>query len=160
MDLTSFLWSALLCLIPISELRGGLPLLLASGAHPLVAYLFCAFINSLVSPLLVLFLNTINKLLLKLKSYRSFYEKTLERARRKVQPKVERWGFWGLAVFVAIPLPLTGAYTGVLGGWILGLRLKQIFLAVTAGVWLAGLLVLGAYYLAGLGYDFFRIFIK
>lgn len=160
MDIASFLWATLLCLLPISELRGGLPLLLASGVHPLVAYFFCVLVNSLVTPLLILFLNSINRLLLKLKAYRAFYEKTLERARRKVKPKVERWGFWGLTIFVAIPLPLTGAYTGVLGGWILGLRLKQIFLAVTAGVWLAGILVLGAYYLAGLGYDVFRIFFK
>jgi uncharacterized membrane protein len=63
------------------------------------------------------------------------------RARRKVQDAVKRWGYWGLAVFVAIPLPLTGAWTGILGAWVLGMEWRKSMAAVAAGVLVAGIVV-------------------
>ena len=55
--------------------------------------------------------------------------------------KVEIFGFWGVAVFVGIPLPVTGAWTGTLGAWILGLSRKKTLLAILIGVAISGLIV-------------------
>lgn len=160
MDLATLITGGVLCIIPISELRGGLPVVLSGGMHPLLAYLYCVFLNSLVTPLVLLFLATVNKLLMRFNWYKKFYNKIIERTRNKLQKKVEKWGILGIVIFVAVPLPFTGAYTGALGGWLFGMDMKKVFLAVTLGVSIAGLLIMGAYYLAGLGYDFFKVFFK
>ena len=65
----------------------------------------------------------------------------MERARGKVHKEVEKWGWIGIAVFVAIPLPVTGAWTGTLGSWILGLDKRKTMLAVIVGVAVAGAIV-------------------
>ncbi len=65
----------------------------------------------------------------------------LERARRKIHSAVERYGYWGLMVFVAIPLPLTGAYTGAIGAWVLGMRRWKSILFIALGVAIAGVVV-------------------
>jgi len=65
----------------------------------------------------------------------------VERARKKVHAKVEKYGYWGLLLFVAVPLPVTGAWTGTLGAWVLGLSYKKAFFAIAGGVVLAGIIV-------------------
>lgn len=57
----------------------------------------------------------------------------LERVRAKAHPLVEKYGFWGLAAFVAVPIPGTGAYAGTAAAWLLGVDRKKAFVAVTAG---------------------------
>jgi len=73
--------------------------------------------------------------------YKNFFERFIERARIKLHKKVERWGWLGIAVFVAIPLPLTGAWTGTLGAWVLGLSKRKTMLAVLLGVLTSGVVV-------------------
>lgn len=133
--------SIALCLLPISELRGGLPFALASGVPLAVALPVCIGANALVAPMLYLFLSTLHKLLIRWPFYRRFYEAVLTRARSKVHAVVEKYGYWGLALFVAVPLPITGAYTGTLGAWVLGMQRRKTVLAVTVGVVLAGAVV-------------------
>lgn len=160
MTITTFLAAGLACLIPIFELRGGLPIALAGGMHPLLAYGYCVALNLLVTPVVLIFLNTFHKLFLRFAWYKKISDKLIERARAKVKAKIDKYGFLGLALFVAIPLPVTGAYTGALGAWILGMDMKKAFLAISLGVAVAGGLVTGAYYLASAGYDFFSVFFK
>jgi uncharacterized membrane protein len=54
---------------------------------------------------------------------------------------VEKWGWAGVTVFVAIPFPLTGAWTGTLGAWVLGLSRRRTLFAVILGVMIAGCIV-------------------
>src|SRR3972149_2171485 len=117
MDITTLITGGIFCLIPIGELRVGLPIVLAGGMHPLLAYFYCVGINILVTPLMLIFLSTVNKLFLHFNWYKKLYEKLIERARKKGKEKVDKYGLVGLMIFVAIPLPLTGAYTGALGAW-------------------------------------------
>ena len=58
-----------------------------------------------------------------------------------VKPNGDKYGYWGLAIFVSIPLPFTGAWTGALGAWILGMDRKRSMLVVAAGVLMAGVIV-------------------
>ena len=141
MSLQTIGLTALLCLLPISELRGAIPYGMAKGLPPAFLIPFCIVLNALVGPLVYLFLSTAHRLLGRFSWYRSFFAKIVSRARRKVHAKVEKLGYFGLALFVAIPLPITGAYTGTLGAWVLGLDPKKTYLAVLLGVCIAATVV-------------------
>jgi len=141
LTLEIFFWTAFWTFVPISELRGGLWFALANSMHPLLAYGYCVLLNILVAPLVLLFLHTVHKLLYKWQSYAKLFEKLIERSRKKVKAKVDKYGYIGLTLFVAIPLPITGAYTGALGAWVLGMDKKKSFLAISIGVCIAGIIV-------------------
>lgn len=140
-SIREYLFTAALCLAPISELRGAIPFALSKGASPLFVYPFCVILNALIAPLLYLFLGSINSILLKVKPYKTLFDRLVIRARSKVHGKVERFGYVGIALFVAVPLPITGAYTGTLGAWVLGLDRRKTYVAVLCGVAAAGVIV-------------------
>ena len=63
------------------------------------------------------------------------------RIRRKLHKKVEKYGYFGLTLFVAVPLPITGAWTGTLGAWFFGMDKLKSTLAILLGVLIAGIIV-------------------
>jgi uncharacterized membrane protein len=152
-----FFWTAFLAFLPISELRGAIPFALAHGVPWYAAYPYAAALNALVAPVCWLFLSTLHRMLLRMAWYRSFFDRFVERARKKLQRGVEKWGWMAVAVFVAVPLPFTGAWTGTLGAWVLGLRKDRTLLAVILGVICAGGVVTAV---AVLGIRAFGLFIK
>ena len=157
----TLLISALLCFLPISELRGGLPFALSRGIPVIPAVLYCVLLNALVGPLLFLFLSSLHKVLSRLPIYQRLFTKLIDRARNKVKQKLEKYGYLGLVLFVAIPLPITGVYTGTLGAWVLGMKAKRALPAVALGAILAGIIVTGAYFLVTeLGVSVFRFLFK
>jgi uncharacterized membrane protein len=151
------LWTALLSFLPISELRGGIPFAMAKGIPWYAAYPYCAALNALVAPACWIFLSTLHKLFLKMAWYERFFNHFVERARRKLHTKVEKWGWLGIAVFVAIPLPVTGAWTGTLGSWVLGLDKRKTMAAVIIGVLVSGAIVTAVMLL---GIQALHIFVK
>ncbi len=153
----TWIWTTILTLLPIAELRGGLPYALANGIRWIAAYPYCVFINALVAPIVYIFLDSLHKLLYRWGFYARIFDKIVERARHKLTAKVERFGFWGVAVFVGIPLPITGAWTGTLGAWILGLSRRKTMLAVLVGVGISGLIVSAIFLL---GIEALDLFIK
>jgi len=144
-------------LLPISELRGGIPVGLSSGLPLSVVFPIAVLSNILVFPVFYLFLTFIHELLMKLNLYRRYFDFFLERTRRKIGPKVEKYGYLGLALFVAIPLPVTGAYTGTLGAWFFKMKKRKSFSAVILGVMIAGIIVS---IVSVFGIHMFDIFIK
>ena len=149
--------ASLLALAPISELRGAIPYALASGIPLWLTYPLCVGVNALVGPLAILFLNTLHRLFYRWSFYRNLFNKIVIRARDKVRPGVEKYGSLGIMLFVAIPLPITGAWTGALGAWILGLTKRKIYLAVLGGVIISGLIVS---LIVGLSLQAFSLFVK
>jgi len=141
MSTTVFLWTIALCILPIAELRGGIPYALYHQVNVFAAFFLCVFVNCLVGPIVYIFLSTLHKLLSHLKWYQRLFDKVIERARVKVKAVVDKYGFWGLAIFVGIPLPMTGAYTGALGAWVLGMKPSKAILAISVGVLMAGIVV-------------------
>lgn len=139
--MTTILLTALFALLPISELRGAIPFAVLRGVDLFPAALICVGINALVPFLAFLFLSTVHKLFYKLSWYKGFFDRFVEKARVKVHAQVERYGYLGLLVFVAIPLPMTGAWTGALGAWVLGMDKKKACLAIVGGVVVAGVIV-------------------
>jgi len=135
------LWS----LLPISELRGGIPIALGNGSNLFLTYFACVFANILVFPMVFLFLNTAHIVLMKIDIYKNTFNRFLKNVHRKTHKKVEKYGFIGLTLFVMIPLPITGAYTGTVAAWLFGMKKTNAFLAVSLGVAVAGIIVTMAY---------------
>ena len=155
MSISLVLWTVLLSLAPISELRGAIPYALYHGMGVIPAFFLCVVVNSLIYPLLLAFISTLHRLLSRWKWYARTFDRLVERARRKVHDRVEKYGYWGLAIFVAIPFPLTGAWTGSLGAWVLGMNPRKSFVAITAGVLVAGIVVTLVAYFGIKGLSFF-----
>ncbi|MFP4382958.1 MAG: COG2426 family protein [Spirochaetia bacterium] len=148
---------AALSLLPISELRGAIPYGIAKGVPWPGAYFYCVFLNALLGPILFLFLGTLHRLFYRITPYRVIFDKLILRARKKVSGKVEKFGYLGVMLFVAIPFPITGAYTGTLGAWVIGLEPKRTFLAVAGGVCISGIIVT---LISVFGVEALSIFIK
>lgn len=132
-------WAVLvgLTLVPWVELRGSIPLGLAWNL-PWPAVAAVAIVaNSLVFAPVYLALDFAYERWLK----GTFVRTLVERARGRGQHLVERYGALGLALFVAVPLPGTGAYSGTALAFLMGLPPGRAFVAVAAGVALAGLVV-------------------
>lgn len=127
--------------LPVAELRGGIPVALLLGIHPILAYTVCVLANLTVVPLVYIFLEKIHHHLMPISIYRDVFDRYVGKTRSRLHIKVEKWGYFGLTVFVAIPLPVTGAYTGTLGAWFLGMNKLKSFLAIALGVCIAGLIV-------------------
>lgn len=141
MDITTLLGTIGLSLLPISELRGAIPFAVARGMPVLEAYFFAVLFNALVAPLAFIFLETFHKLFYRWSFYAGIFDRFVERSRHKVHAQVERYGYLGIMLFVAVPLPITGAWTGTLGAWILGLGRRKTILAVAGGVMISGIIV-------------------
>jgi uncharacterized membrane protein len=150
MSASVILTTLFLSLLPISELRGAIPYAYFNGVPLAAAYGAAVIANALVAPLVFLFLDTLHLLFYRIGIYRSIFERTVSRARRKLEPKVARFGYIGVMLFIAVPLPITGAYTGTLGAWILGLNRRKTILAAVGGVVISGLII-SAILLAGKG---------
>jgi uncharacterized membrane protein len=135
------LWTAFLSFLPISELRGGIPFAIAHGIPWYAAWLFAMCMNALVAPACWLFLCTLHRLFLRMNWYEIFFTRFVERAREKLRKRVEKWGWLAVAAFVAVPLPITGAWTGTLGAWMLGIGKRKTLFAVILGVMAAGAIV-------------------
>jgi len=126
-------------ILPISELRGGIPLGISLGLDPWFTFFIAVVANALIFfPIFFALRLFYDKLLSRI----SLFNKYLDNLRKRGEPKVEKYGFWGLTLFVAIPLPITGAYTGTILAWLLGMDWRKAFPAVGLGVILAGVVVL------------------
>jgi len=126
-------------ILPISELRGGIPLGVSLGLDPLFTFSIAVIANALIFlPIFFALRFFYGKLLFRI----PLFNKYLDILRKRGKPKVDKYGFWGLTFFVAIPLPITGVYTGAALAWLLGMDWKKAFPAVGLGVIVAGIVVL------------------
>ncbi|MEM4282086.1 MAG: small multi-drug export protein [Candidatus Woesearchaeota archaeon] len=141
-----FIQAAIASILPISELRGGMLLAIAQGANPFAAFVISVLSNLFVAPLVFIFLDFIHHKLLAIRLYKKSFNRIVEGARRKSKPFVTNYGMLGLTLFVAIPLPMTGAYTASLAAWFFGMNRLKAILAISLGVIVAGLIVLTAVY--------------
>ena len=140
------LWAFLISMVPVIELRGALPVALASGVNLPLAIMLTVAGNLLPIPFILLFVRPVFKWFKKLGSLRSFVQRLEEKAFKK-SDKVIKNNFWGLVIFVAIPLPGTGAWTGALIAALLDMRLKYALPAIAVGVIIASAIISAAYYL-------------
>ena len=140
--MNSLIWTFLLSLLPFGELRLGIPFGLASGNNFLIVYIVSVLGNMLVIPLVYFFLNFLHHHLMEIGLYERTFNKYLDKARKKIEHKLDGWKYYVLFVFVAIPLPGTGVYTGTLIAWFFEFEKKKSFIAISLGVICAGLIVM------------------
>jgi len=127
--------------IPIFELRAGIPIGIALfKLNPLAVFWVCIIFNIIpVLPVLLL-LNPARRLLERLKPLKKLLDFFTKKA-LKNRELIEKYEEFGLAFFVGIPLPITGAWTGSLIAAILKLSVRKSFLFISLGVFLAGIIV-------------------
>ena len=128
--------------LPISELRGGIPLGIALGFSPAKAYILAVIGNFIPVIPLLCFLQPLVEKLRHIGFIHRFFEWFFERTRKKAT-LIERFEALGLILFVAIPLPITGAWTGCAAATLFKIRFRYALMAVTAGIIIAGFIVLG-----------------
>ncbi|MCX8006526.1 MAG: small multi-drug export protein [Coriobacteriia bacterium] len=130
-SLPPWLKYAVVTLIPWIELRGAVPMAIANGERAFLPLVLLA--NLAIFWPGYYFLESVYEHL----PEGGWVHRRLEGVRAKARPLVERYGFVGLALFVAVPLPGTGAYSGTAAAWLLDLEPKRAFLAVSLGVVIA-----------------------
>lgn len=126
----------IISLFPILELRGGLIAASLLKVPALEAIPICIVGNILPIPFILLFIRQIFKLLKKTKVFRGLIEKLENRAMKK-SDSIKKYEIWGLLLFVGIPLPGTGAWTGALIASLLEMDIKKSSLAILGGIALA-----------------------
>ena len=139
----------LLTVSPVFELRGGLPIIVEyavrNGVSVWPYFLMVLVLNILVIFLLFLFLDYLHETFMKTKWYSAVIGRILKRLQRKVgkvESRMHKWGYFALMFFVAIPFPGTGAWSGTMVAWALGLDRLKSFIAIATGIVIAGLFVL------------------
>jgi uncharacterized membrane protein len=127
----------LVSLMPFIELRGAVPLAIVAGHPPELAFTLCVLLNLLAIPIAFILLDFI---LPPIRRRIKLIERMFKWAVKRAQ-KHQNLSLVGLALFVGIPLPVTGAYTGSLIAYIAGLNRKRAFISIAAGVVIAGALI-------------------
>ncbi|MGI6589073.1 MAG: small multi-drug export protein [Candidatus Iainarchaeum sp.] len=142
--------------VPVFELRWSIPIGLFSGviegvplvgsmqgfALPLeIVFLVCVGANIILGFLAYFFFDKIIFIFLKVPILKKFYDKIVVRAQKKAYPLVEKYGLIGMSIFIAIPLPGSGSWTGALVGNLLNFGYKRFFIANAIGIIIAGLIV-------------------
>ena len=136
-----FLWTMLVSMVPVIELRGGLPIGVAMGLPLWVAFVAAVIGNMMPVPFIILFVRRVFFWIRqKLPRLHHFIDK-LERRAEDKQELILKYKTWGLLILVAIPLPGTGAWTGALVAALMDLRMKKALPAIFGGVVVAGLII-------------------
>lgn len=135
----------LIAMIPIGELRAALPIALLKFNLPIGSALFFSVAGNLVPMFLVIYLlKYVEKFARRFPIGTRFLDWLFARTHRKFVKDYEKYGAAALALFVAIPLPMTGAWTGSIAAWLFGIPKTYAFSAITAGVIAAAVIVVFA----------------
>jgi len=143
----------LLSMAPIIELRLTIPVAIGKFHLPwYYAFLLAVTGNLVPVPIILLFFDAFARLLSKIGIFKRILDWLFERTRRRAKI-IERYKRIGLILFVAIPLPVTGAWTGSLAAALLGFKFRHAFLSIFIGILIAGIIVTSLSLLGLLAWD-------
>ncbi|MCK0124755.1 small multi-drug export protein [Gelidibacter sp. F2691] len=150
--LIAILWS----ISPFGEAKVGIPYALMNDVNIYFAFIFCFLANVLIFPIMIFFLRVINRCFFKWYYYKKAALFVARRAKNGAGQNVKKYGFWGLIVFVMIPLPGTGVYAGTIASYLFGMEKKRAFLANIIGIFFSCVIIWASTLLAmeGLKQDF------
>lgn len=135
----------IISMLPVSELRGAIPV--AIGVYhlnPIWAYAIAVAGNIVPVVIILKYIEPIsNYLMSKSKTLNKYFLWFFARTRKKFNHDYEKWGALALIIFVAIPLPMTGGYSGAIAAFIFGIPFWRALLYVSLGVAIAGVIVTG-----------------
>ena len=142
-----YLWIFLISMAPLIELRGAIPVAVGLGLPIVPSIIISVVGNMLPVPFIFLFARRVLEWGKDKKVIGGFFTWCLEKGEkggRKLEAKAGRGLYWALLLFVGIPIPGTGAWTGTLAASILNMDFKKSVLFVLLGVLLAGAIMLAA----------------
>ena len=131
----------LISISPFGEARAGIPYGELSGLPILLVFIVGLTANLLVFPLFYKVIEFSNKRFLRNSLYKKSALYLSDRARTKTKTIINKYGVWGLMIFVMIPLPITGAYIGTIAAYIFGIEYKKSFIAISSGITISSILV-------------------
>lgn len=126
--------------LPVVELRGSIPFGILSGMPVVKAYILSVLGNMIPVPFLLLLLTPVSEYLRRFPLWKRFFEWLFERTKKKAS-LVEKYEALGLILFVCIPLPVTGAWTGSIAATLFKIRFRYALSAIAVGVIIAGIIV-------------------
>lgn len=138
------LWS----LSPFGEAKVGIPFGMLNGANIYLVFVLCVIANILVFPMMMFFLDYVNTHFLKWRFYKKSAIWVAKRAKKGTGSKIEKYGFWGLLLFVMIPVPGTGVYAGSIATYLFNIPKKKAFIANSIGITLSSIIIWTATYLS------------
>ena len=141
LDLNKEVIVFIISLLPILELRGGLLAASLLNVDPLVGYIICVIGNILPVPFILLLITPLFNKLKKTKLLSKFVDKIENKALSK-KDQIDKYKYLGLVLFVGIPLPGTGAWTGSLIACLLNMDKKKSFIAIMLGVIMASIIMM------------------
>lgn len=143
--------------MPALELRASIPYgILIAKINWFSVFLICVIANAVLGPVVFILIDKFIHLFQKIKAFDRLWTKIIERTQKKIHKYVEKYGVWGLSLFIAIPLPGSGSYTGAIAGYLLGFKLRKFIIANAIGVLIAGIIVTIIVLTGG---EMFRIFL-
>jgi uncharacterized membrane protein len=141
-SIPGWLATFLLAMSPIFELRGAIPLAIGVyGLSPLEAYAISVVGNLVPVVFLLLYLEPVSRWLMRYRPGKVFFDWLFTRTYRNHVESHRKYGLLALTFFVALPLPVTGAWTGSAIAFIFGLKFRHAFPAIAVGVCIAGVVV-------------------
>jgi uncharacterized membrane protein len=153
-----YVWIVILTLAPFLELRASIPYgILVAKEHYAAVVLTAVVVNILLGPVIYFLLERLLHVALRLGPVRRLWDRVVVRVQKKVHPLVEKYGVLGLGLFIGVPLPGSGVYSGAIGGYLLGFTRKEFYVGTVIGVLIAAAAVT-AVVLTGAGAFF--IFLK
>lgn len=136
-----FLISTLLSLSPFGEAKVGIPYGMLNGLNIYLVFVACFIANVLVFPMMMFFLEKVNSSLLKWNFYKKSAVFVARRAKNGSGDKIKKYGFWGLMLFVMIPLPGTGVYAGSIATYLFKIEKSKAFTANIIGIFFSSVIV-------------------
>ncbi len=135
--LTSVLWS----LSPFGESKLGIPYGISQGVNSYLVFITCFLANVLVFPIMMFFLENINSKLIYWRPYKRAAIWVAKRAKSGTGSKITRFGFFGLALFVMLPVPGTGVYAGSIAAYLFQIERRKAFIANSVGIFFSSLII-------------------
>jgi len=136
--IVSFLFSA----SPFGEMKIALPIAMNHpGINEWAALFFCIAGNLMVYPIVERLMSNYGTFLFKTKTAKKGLIKVRTHTKNKTGKLINKYGFWGLMIFVMVPLPGTGAYLGSVAAYVFGIDKKSAFYAISIGIVLSGFLL-------------------
>jgi len=140
--INNILYMVLITLLPFLELRASIPYgILVLEEHWLLVFIVCVITNIILGLLLYAFFDWIVWFMTRVPLLDRFYKYNVKRTQNKIKDKVNKYGYWAVAVFIGIPLPGSGVYSGSLAAYLIGLKYKKFIWANIIGVLIAGIIV-------------------
>lgn len=142
-DINPVVATVLMSMLPVLELRASIPIAMASFDLSIVMILLLAVIGSFIPAIFIIYwLGPITNFLRKNRLLDKFFSWLFERTRAKFDKKYALWGNLALMIFVAVPLPGTGVWTGSLAAWLFNFNKREALFYVGLGTLIAGILVM------------------